>query len=107
MELIIGAFIFYFVIKYAVKNAITEAKVHETELGNQVRANDLFHKISNIEYEITADKKSKELKKKSKEIYDESFDILVSDRPDEEKIKQLKIKENEMNLLKSERIDFE
>ena len=102
IAILFAAFVFYFVIKYAVRQAIIETKVNESELSVQVRANDLFSKIANLEYEITADKKSKELRKKSKEIYDDSFDILVSDSPDEEKVRQLKIKENEMILLKSE-----
>lgn len=102
IAILFAAFLFYFVIKYAVRQAIIEAKVNESELSTQVRANDLFNKIQNMQYEITAEAKSKEFKKKSKEIYDDSFGILVSDRPDEEKVRQLKIKENEMILLKSE-----
>lgn len=55
-----------------------------------------------MQYEIAADTKSKEVKLKAKEIYDTSFDILISDSTDEEKYTQLKIKENEMILLQSE-----
>ena len=102
IAILFAAFVFYFVIKYAVRQAIIEAKVKEPELSTQVRANDLFSKIADLEYEIIADKRYKELKEAAKEIYDDSFDILVSDSPDEEKVRQLKIKENEMILLKSE-----
>lgn len=96
------AFVFYFVIKYAVRQALIEAKVNESELSAQVRANNLFNQIQNIQYEITADTNSNEVKLKAKEIYDTSFDVLVSDMADEEKVRQLKIKENEMNMLRSE-----
>lgn len=102
MELLIAAFIFYFVIKYAVRQAIIEAKVNESKLSTQVKANDLFNKIQNTQYEITGETKSEEVKLKAKEIYDTSFDILISDSADEEKLRQLKIKEDEMILLKSE-----
>ncbi|NMA81458.1 MAG: hypothetical protein GX966_05805, partial [Jeotgalicoccus halophilus] len=56
----------------------------------------------NTQYEITGETKSEEVKLKAKEIYDTSFDILISDSADEEKLRQLKIKEDEMILLKSE-----
>lgn len=102
IAILFAAFVFYFVIKYAVRQALIEAKVNESELSAQVRANNLFNQIQNIQYEITADTSSNEVKLKAKEIYDTSFDVLVSDRADEEKVRQLKIKENEMNMLRSE-----
>lgn len=102
IAILFAAFVFYFVIKYAVRQAIIEAKVKESELSTRIRANDLFNKIQNTQYEITSATKSKEVKLKAKKIYDESFDILISDSADEEKLRQLKIKENEMILLKSE-----
>lgn len=105
--LLVAAFIFYFVIKYAVRNAIIEAKVKESDLSLQVRINDLIDKITGIGYEIISKAQSKELKEKAKEINDDCFKISVSDSPDEEKLRQLKIKESEMNLLKSEEIDYE
>lgn len=100
--ILFAAFVFYFVIKYAVRQALIEAKVNESELSAQVRTNNLFNQIQNIQYEITADTNSNEVKLKAKEIYDTSFDVLVSDMADEEKVRQLKIKENEMNMLRSE-----
>lgn len=99
--ILFAAFVFYFVIKYAVRQALIEAKVNESELSAQVRANNLFNQIQSIQYEITADTNSNEVKLKAKEIYDTSFDVLVSDMADEEKVRQLKIKENEMNMLRS------
>ena len=102
IAILFAAFVFYFVIKYAVRQAIIEAKVNESDLSVQVRATDLLNKIQNMQYEIAADTKSKEVKLKAKEIYDTSFDILISDSTDEEKYTQLKIKENEMILLQSE-----
>ncbi|CDZ99014.1 hypothetical protein BN1048_00133 [Jeotgalicoccus saudimassiliensis] len=102
IAILFAAFVFYFVIKYAVRQAIIEAKVNESKLSTQVRANDLFNKIQNTQYEITGETKSEEVKLKAKEIYDTSFDILISDSADEEKLRQLKIKKQEMILLKSE-----
>lgn len=102
IAILFAGFVFYFVIKYAVRQAIIEAKVNESELIFQVQANDVFNRIQNMQYEITADTKCKEVKLKAKEIYDTSFDILISDSADEEKLRQLKIKENEMILLRSE-----
>lgn len=102
IAILFAAFVFYFVIKYAVRQAIVEAKVNESKLSTQVKANDLFNKIQNTQYEITGETKSEEVKLKAKEIYDISFDILISDSTDEEKYTQLKIKENEMILLQSE-----
>lgn len=102
IAILFAAFVFYFVIKYAVRQAIVEAKVNESKLSTQVKANDLFNKIQNTQYEITGETKSEEVKLKAKEIYDTSFDILISDSADEEKLRQLKIKEDEMILLKSE-----
>lgn len=102
IAILFAAFVFYFVIKYAVRQAIIEAKVNESKLSTQVKANDLFNKIQNTQYEITGETKSEEVKLKAKEIYDTSFDILISDSADEEKLRQLKIKEDEMILLKSE-----
>ena len=102
IAILFAAFVFYFVIKYAVRQAIIEAKVNESKLSTQVSANDLFNKIQNTQYEITGETKSEEVKLKAKEIYDTSFDILISDSADEEKLRQLKIKEDEMILLKSE-----
>ena len=102
IAILFAAFVFYFVIKYAVRQAIIEAKVNEPKLSTQVKANDLFNKIQNTQYEITGETKSEEVKLKAKEIYDTSFDILISDSADEEKLRQLKIKEDEMILLKSE-----
>ena len=102
IAILFAAFVFYFVIKYAVRQAIIEAKVNESKLSTQVKANDLFNKIQNTQYEITGETKSEEVKLKAKEIYDTSFDILIPDSADEEKLRQLKIKEDEMILLKSE-----
>ena len=102
IAILFAAFVFYFVIKYAVRQAIIEAKVNESKLSTQVKANDLFNKIQNTKYEITGETKSEEVKLKAKEIYDTSFDILISDSADEEKLRQLKIKKQEMILLKSE-----
>ena len=102
IAILFAAFVFYFVIEYAVRQAIIEAKVNESKLSTQVKANDLFNKIQNTQYEITGETKSEEVKLKAKEIYDTSFDILISDSADEEKLRQLKIKEDEMILLKSE-----
>lgn len=102
IAILFAAFVFYFVIKYAVRQAIIEAKVNESKLSIQVKVNDLFNKIQNTQYEITGETKSEEVKLKAKEIYDTSFDILISDSADEEKLRQLKIKEDEMILLKSE-----
>src|SRR5699024_11193566 len=68
-------FVFYFVIKDAVRQALIEAKVNESEISTQVRANNLFNQIQSIQYEITADTTSNEVKLKAKEIYDTSFDV--------------------------------
>lgn len=102
MELLIAAFIFYFVIKYAVRQAIIEAKVKETELSIQVKISDLLEKITGIGYGIIGDTSSKEIKEQVRFINEECFTISMSNEEDEKKYAQLKSKENEMILLKSE-----
>lgn len=102
MELLIAAFIFYFVIKHAVRQAIIEAKVKEAELSIQVKINDLLEKITGIGYDIIGDTSSKGIKGQARFINEECFKISMSNEEDEKKYKQLKIKENEMILLKSE-----
>ena len=102
MEILIAAFIFYFVIKYAVRNAIIEAKVKEVELSLQVSINELFERITSIGYEIIANTDSKEKKERARFINEDCYRISMSNDLDEEKYTQLKIKENEMNMLRSE-----
>lgn len=102
MELLVAAFIFYFVIKYAVRNAIIEAKVKELELSFELRVNDLLEKITSIGNEIIINTKSKEFRDKAKEINDNSLRISISDKTDEEKLSLLKHEENKILTLKNE-----
>ena len=102
MEILIAAFIFYFVIKYAVRQAIIEAKVKENELGLQVRINDLIDKITLTGYDIIGSAATKEYKENARAINEDCIKISMSNESDEEKYTQLKIKENEMILLQSE-----
>lgn len=102
MEILVAAFIFYFVIKYAVRNAIIEAKVKEAELNLQVSINELFERITSIGYEIIANTDSKEKKEQARFINEDCYRISMSNETNEEKYTQLKIKENEMNMLRNE-----
>lgn len=107
MELIVGAFIFYFVIKYAVRNAIIEAKVQETELSLRLSINDLLEKVISMGNDIIINTKSKSLKVQATVLNDECLKISTSEQTDEEKFAQLKSKENEMVFLKGEMNTFE
>lgn len=102
MEILIAAFIFYFVIKHAVRQAIIEAKVKEKELSLQVRINDLLDEITRIGYEIIGSESSKEIKMGARTINEDCIRISMSNDTEEEKYTQFKIKENEMILLQSE-----
>ncbi|WP_411843112.1 hypothetical protein [Salinicoccus sp. HZC-1] len=106
MELIVAAFIFYFVIKYAVRNAIIEAKVKELDLSFELRVNDLLEKITSIGNEIIINTKSKKFRDRAKEINDNSLKISISDKTDEEKFSLLKHEENEIMTLKNESSSF-
>lgn len=107
MELLLAALIFYFVIKYAVREAIIEARVHESELSLQVRINDLIEKITIDAHEMISKTKSKDFREKIKEINNDCSKISISDSTDEEKLRQLILKKSQLAILKGERLDIE
>ena len=102
MEILIAAFIFYFVIKHAVRQAIIEAKAKEKELSLQGRINDLIDKITLTGYDLIGSAVTNEYKEDARAINEDCIRISMSNEADEEKYTQLKIKENEMMLLKIE-----
>lgn len=92
MEILIAAFIFYFVIKYAVRQAIIEAKVKEKELSLQVRINDLIDTITLTGYEIIGSAATKEYKEDARAINEDCIRISMFNNPEKKKYTQLKLK---------------
>ena len=96
--LILSAIVFYFVIKYAVRDAIIEAKVKEKPLIKQAKIDDLFEQMTIDWNELdNTIKKSKNLAKenkkeflaKLKKIQDEATDLDLQEMDVNEKYTQL------------------
>lgn len=107
MELLIAAFIFYFVIKHAVRKAILEAKSEEMDLGFKNKINNLMDEITEYGNKLILNTTSADLKEQVRGINIDCIEISMSDKSDQEKYSSLKKAENEMVMLKSAKSVYE
>lgn len=99
--ILFAAIISYFVIRYAIRDAIIESKVKEDELSYNQKNDDLVLEIMGLESKISKEDDSEE-KKKAKLIYDNSLIVYYSEKEAKEKFEDLREKKDALVLLKKD-----
>lgn len=99
--ILFAAIIFYFVIRYAIRDAVIESKVKEDELSYRQKNDDLVLEIMDLEFKISKEADSEE-KKKVKLIYDNALIVYYSEKEVKEKFEDLREKKDELVLLKKD-----
>src|SRR5699024_8201917 len=75
--IIISAILFYFVIRYGIRDGMVETEANKDKLIRMQKSNDLFGDISRIYFNLSRSKNEKNLEE-DKKIYDDSIDMILS-----------------------------
>lgn len=97
--ILFAAIIFYFVIRYAIRDAIIESQVNEVQLSFRQKNDNLILEVIDLESKISRQGNPEE-KEKAKSIYNNSFEVYSSGKELEEVYKDLQADKDELVLLK-------
>jgi len=78
LYIIISAILFYFVIRYGIRDGMVETEANKDKLIHMQKSNDLFGDISRIYFNLPRSKNEKNLEE-AKKIYDDSLDMILSE----------------------------
>src|SRR5699024_9056049 len=78
LYIIISAILFYFVIRYGIRDGMVETEANKEKLIHMQKSNDLFGDISRIYFYMARNKNEKKLED-AKIIYDDSIDMMLSE----------------------------
>lgn len=93
--IILSAILLYYAIKYGIRDGLIDRDANKEKLIYLQKSADLFEEIGEINRAV-----SKENKVEAKRIYDESYDVLLSEIEPKEKYQTLvQYKEEIKNLL--------
>ncbi|HLR19999.1 MAG TPA: hypothetical protein VK115_08895 [Staphylococcus sp.] len=95
--IVFAGVLLYFVLRYAVRDAMIEKEANKDKLIYLQKSSDLLDDIGSL-YSMVSSKSNKH-QKEAHQIYNESVDILTSDMKPEGKYQKLKDNQKKMSLL--------
>lgn len=101
--MIVAAIVFYFVIKYAVRQAIIEADVKNESLKYQVKVDELLNELTLYRLESrVSDSDKKVVLQKLKDINNRSYEIYIADMDAQKRYQQMQRLKQEADILVAE-----